>query len=71
VAELDPLDLTRQDWARVAQLCDRYRDLRLDPIDASLVAIAERLGVGTIATLNHRDFTVVRPSHVDAFELLP
>ena len=24
-----------------------------------------------IATLNHRDFTVVRPNHTDAFELLP
>jgi hypothetical protein len=40
-------------------------------MDASLVAIAERFELGSIATLNRRDFTVVRPSHVDAFELLP
>ena len=33
--------------------------------------IAERLKVTTIATLNHRDFTVVRPAHCEAFELLP
>ena len=69
--ELEPLDLARQDWARAVQLCARYRDLRLDLVDASLVAIAERLELRSIATLNRRDFTVVRPSHVDAFELLP
>ncbi|MGH3305409.1 MAG: hypothetical protein ACRDOK_27860 [Streptosporangiaceae bacterium] len=27
--------------------------------------------VTTYATLNHRDFTVVRPRHAGAFELLP
>lgn len=40
-------------------------------MDASLVAIAERLGVTEIATLDRRDFTVVRPRHVGAFVLLP
>ena len=29
--------------------------------DASIIAVAERLGHDTIATLNHRDFAVVRP----------
>ena len=33
--------------------------------------IAERLNVATIATLNRRDFTVVRPRHVQALTLLP
>jgi hypothetical protein len=36
-----------------------------------MIAIAERLGLTRIATLNHRDFRVVRPSHCDAFELVP
>ncbi len=39
-------------------------------VDASVVAVAERLGALTIATLNRRDFAVVRPVHVAAFELL-
>lgn len=39
--------------------------------DASIVAIAERLGVTQIATLDRRHFGVVRPNHVDAFTLLP
>jgi hypothetical protein len=68
---LDALELTDSDWARCLELVERYADLSLDLMDASLVAVAERLGVTTIATLNHRDFTVVRPRHVEAFELIP
>jgi hypothetical protein len=39
--------------------------------DASLVALAERMGEATIATLDHRHFRVVRPKHANAFTLLP
>lgn len=35
-------------------------------VDASVVAIAERLGAIIIATLNHRDFRVVRPRNVQS-----
>jgi predicted nucleic acid-binding protein len=64
-------NLGHVDWERIGELVATYADLRLGGTDASLVALAERLGVATIATLNRRDFTVVRPRHVDAFELLP
>jgi uncharacterized protein len=40
-----------QDWARICELVAAFADLRLGRTDASLVALAERLGVGTIATL--------------------
>jgi predicted nucleic acid-binding protein len=69
--ELTVVDLTAADWHRCAELIERYHDLGLGIVDASVVAIAERLGVSTIATLNHRDFAVVRPAHVAAFDLLP
>ncbi len=59
------------DWLRVAELVDTYGDLDLGGVDASLVAVAERLDVTEIGTLDLRDFTVVRPRHVDAFTLLP
>lgn len=59
------------DWLRIAELVGRYRDLPLGTVDASVVAAAERLEVTQIATLDHRHFTVVRPVHVPAFELLP
>jgi predicted nucleic acid-binding protein len=59
------------DLVRAAELVETYADLRLGLVDASLVAIAERLNITTIATLDRRDFHVVRPRHVDAFELIP
>ncbi len=68
---LDAVDLTAADWDRVLELVEAYGDLALDIIDASLIAVAERLDQRTIATLNHRDFAVVRPAHCDAFALVP
>jgi predicted nucleic acid-binding protein len=69
--ELERIDLTGTDWVRCAELIATYADLGLGLVDASIVAVAERLQLATIATMNHRDFTVVRPAHVDAFELIP
>ncbi|GAB07986.1 putative nucleic acid-binding protein [Gordonia amarae] len=59
------------DWLRIAELVARYRDLPLGTADASVVATAERLGVRTVATVDRRHFSVVRPRHVRSFELLP
>jgi hypothetical protein len=59
------------DWLRIAELVARYRDLPLGTVDGSVVAAAERLGLAEVATLDRRHFSVVRPSHVDAFELSP
>jgi predicted nucleic acid-binding protein len=64
-------DLTEVDYHRCAELLATYADLHLGFVDASVVAVAERLEITQIATLNHRHFRVVRPRHVDAFELLP
>jgi predicted nucleic acid-binding protein len=59
------------DWMRIAELVARYHDLPLGTVDASVVTLAERLGIEVIATLDRRHFTVVRPKHVRAFALLP
>jgi hypothetical protein len=64
-------DMAPADWRRSAELISTYADLGLGLVDASVVAFAERLGITTVATLNHRDFRVVRPVHCDAFELVP
>ena len=63
--------LTGDDWNRIAALIDRYSDTGLDAADASIIAIAERLDQTVIATLDERDFRIVRPAHADAFDLLP
>lgn len=64
-------DVTVSDLRRSADLVEQYRDLSLGMVDASLVAVAERLGLRTVATLDRRHFSVVRPRHVSAFELVP
>lgn len=64
-------DLTVADFARMAQLVERYADLPLGTSDASVIALAERLDLDEVVTLDHRHFTVVRPRHVKAFTLLP
>jgi predicted nucleic acid-binding protein len=48
-----------------------YLDLPLGIVDAAVVAVAERLNLTEVATIDHRHFTVVRPRHVEAFTLLP
>jgi predicted nucleic acid-binding protein len=59
------------DWLRIAELVAEYRDLPLGTVDASVVTAAERLAARQIATLDRRHFSVIRPAHTDAFELLP
>ncbi|HWC10411.1 MAG TPA: PIN domain-containing protein [Acidimicrobiales bacterium] len=59
------------DWLRIAELVAAYQDLPLGTVDASVVALSERLDVADVATLDLRHFTVVRPRHVDAFNLVP
>jgi len=56
---------------RLAATESPHEPSRLGASDASLVALGERLGATRIATLDRRDFTVVRPRHAAAFELLP
>jgi len=69
--DFEIVDLTRDDYGRMAELVVQYGDLPLGTTDASVIAIAERLNITEVATLDHRHFTVVRPAHVDALTLLP
>lgn len=68
---IDVIDLADTDWARIAELLGSYTDIDLDAADASIVAVVERLNQTVIATLDERDFRIIRPNHTDAFELLP
>jgi predicted nucleic acid-binding protein len=65
------VDPTVEDLARTADLVEQYSDLPLGTTDACLVAIAERLQITELATLDRRHFSVVRPSHTEAFTLVP
>lgn len=65
------VDLELDDYARMAELIETYADFPLGTTVAAVVAAAERLDIGEIATLDHRHFHAVRPRHVKAFTLLP
>lgn len=68
---LTPEPVSASDWLRIAELTARYGDLPLGAVDASVITAAERLTIREVATLDRRHFSVVRPAHVPAFELLP
>jgi uncharacterized protein len=62
---------TPADLARCRQLQATYHDLGLGVVDASVIALSERLTEPRVATLDRRHFTVVRPRHVPSLEILP
>ncbi len=63
--------LDQSDLLRATDLMTHYADARIGFVDAAIAAMAERLGVVRIHTLDRRDFVLVRPRHVDAFEIAP
>lgn len=63
--------LLKTDIPRIYQLLDQYADIKLDFVDASIVALAERLNVQRILTVDQRDFRIIRPAHCDYFEIFP
>jgi uncharacterized protein len=63
--------VTTEDLIRVHQLLEKYADNELDFTDAAIVAIAERMAITCVYTLDCRDFSVIRPKHCDYFDLVP
>ena len=59
------------DLVRVHEILQQYADNQLDFTDAAIVAIAERLNIACVYTLDRRDFSIIRPSHCGYFELFP
>jgi hypothetical protein len=66
IINLDPVDLLR-----TAELMARYTDARIGFVDAAIAALAERLAIVRVYTLDRRDFTRLRPRHAPAFDILP
>lgn len=65
------IETTPADLRRAADLLEKYRDAHLDFVDCVIVAIAERLKISRILTVDRRDFSILRPAHIEAFEILP
>jgi len=67
--ELEVEDLRRTDLARSGDVMRRYPEIGF--VDASIVAMAERLKIETIATTDRRHFQGIRPKHTKSFTLVP
>ena len=67
--EMEPL--RPEDITRAADFLTTYADLPLGFVDASIVAMAERLDIDTLVTTDRRHFAVVRPAHVPRLRLVP
>jgi len=65
------LALEPEDVLRTANLLQQYADSRVDFVDATIAAVAERLKITRILSLDQRDFRIIRPKHMGYFEILP
>jgi predicted nucleic acid-binding protein len=65
------VDLEPGDYTRASELVIAYAGLPLGAVDAGVIAIAERLGIVEVATLDRRHFTIVRPRHASHLTLPP
>lgn len=69
--EIDLIAPTLPDVHRMADLVRQYAEVPLGAVEASVVAVAERLGISQVATLDRVKFATVRPIHRETFTLLP
>lgn len=66
VAQLMPADLKR-----ALEILTQYAGSRLDFVDATIVALAERENITQVLTFDRRDFSIIHPQHCSYFEILP
>lgn len=62
-------ELTDGDLERCVALLESYPHIGF--VDASVVAMAERLDIRHVATTDRRHFSTLRPRHVEVLTLLP
>ncbi len=60
-----------EDLSRMAELVEQYASFPLGGTDASVIALAERLGTDVVISLDHRHMRTVAPRHCPALRVLP
>jgi len=68
---LELVSILKTDFPRIHELLTQYADMELDLVDASIAALAERLNIQRILTVDQRDFRAIRPKHCSYFDILP
>lgn len=62
---------TNEDLLRASEILEKYDDNNIDLVDAVIFAMAERLKIEKILTVDRRHFGVFKPRHCESFMLLP
>ena len=63
---LKVVELPQNVTTHIAQLMRKYHDRPMDLADASLVCLADQLGILDICTIDHADFAIYRTSNGSA-----
>ena len=76
IAEIPETDFVLEspeprDYIRSAEILRKYSDANIDFVDACIVAMAERLKITKILTVDRRHFSIFKPAHCNAFEIFP
>jgi predicted nucleic acid-binding protein len=69
--ELSLVFADESDLIRATDIMEKYADARIDFVDCVIAAMAERLHITRILTVDQRHFRLLRPSHTPAFDILP
>jgi uncharacterized protein len=69
--DLELIGFDTTDFARANAIMKKYPSVPLGIADASVMTIAERYQIQRILTLDRRHFSLVKPSFMVYFELLP
>jgi predicted nucleic acid-binding protein len=62
---------TADDLDRTTEILAKYADSRVDFVDCVIAAMAERLTIQNILTVDRRHFQLFRPKHCSHFVILP
>jgi predicted nucleic acid-binding protein len=68
---LEIFPLEKEHYPLCRDLMRRYKDLPMDLADATLVVLAEALGISRVFTLDRRDFFIYRFKRTRRFTLIP
>lgn len=63
--------IDKTDLKRVTEILNQYADSELDFVGATIIAIAERLNITKILTLDKHIFSIITPQHCAGFEIFP
>ncbi len=71
IGEFDYYEVDLFDLQRAHEIMKQYADARVGLVDAAVVAVAERLRINRILTIDHRHFSMFKPRNLNCLELLP